>query len=141
MVADDAVLFREGLSRVLADAGFEVTAQVVRRADPVAPGSRTRPRCASSTSGCPRPHHRGARYGSTVRGSHPGVGVLVLSAHSEPDFALALIEERARGAGYLLKERVADLSEFTDAVRTGGRGWTGDRSVGGGGAGRTSPDS
>jgi DNA-binding NarL/FixJ family response regulator len=46
----------------------------------------------------------------------------VLSGHLEPDFALALIEERAQGAGYLLKERVADLSEFTDAVRRVARG-------------------
>ena len=49
--------------------------------------------------------------------SHPGVGVLVLSAHVEPHFALALIENGVEGAGYLLKERVADLAELTDAVR------------------------
>ena len=53
----------------------------------------------------------------TLRECHPGMGVLVLSAHVEPQYALALLENGAQGAGYLLKERVADLAELADAVR------------------------
>ena len=59
----------------------------------------------------------GLEAARTVRARHPGVGVLVLSAHVEPDYALQLIETGATGAGYLLKERVADLTELADAVR------------------------
>jgi DNA-binding NarL/FixJ family response regulator len=124
MVADDAVLFREGLSRVLADAGFQVTAQVgdgqsllerVRDDPPDA--------CVVDIRMPPTHTTEGLDAATALRASHPDVGVLVLSAHVEPHFALALIENGARGAGYLLKERVADLVEFTDAVRrvaTGG---------------------
>jgi DNA-binding NarL/FixJ family response regulator len=97
------------------------------------PRCQTGPACSTGSLKTPRgvrrrhpnapdPHHRGARHGKTAPRSHPGIGVLVLSGHLEPDFALALIEERAQGAGYLLKERVADLSEFTDAVRRVARG-------------------
>ena len=74
--------------------------------------------CASSTSGCPPTHTtEGLDAARTLRETHPGLGVLVLSAHVEPHYALSLIEDGTRGAGYLLKERVADLAEFTDAVR------------------------
>jgi DNA-binding NarL/FixJ family response regulator len=118
MVADDAVLFREGLSRVLADAGFEVTAQVSDGPTLLHRVAEDPPEVCVIDIRMPPTHTtEGLDAAARLRGSHPGVGVLVLSAHSEPDFALALIEERARGAGYLLKERVADLSEFTDAVR------------------------
>ena len=118
MVADDAVLFREGLSLVLAEAGFEVTAQV---ADGQALLHRVREDppevCVVDIRMPPTHTTEGLDTARALRGSHPGVGVLVLSAHVEPEYALALIEDGAQGAGYLLKERVADLAEFTDAVR------------------------
>ena len=118
MVADDAVLFREGLSRVLAEAGFEVTAKV---ADGQALLHRVREDppdvCVVDIRMPPTHTTEGLDTARALRGSHPGVGVLVLSAHTEPEYALALIEGEAQGAGYLLKERVADLAEFTDAVR------------------------
>jgi len=123
MVADDAVLFREGLSRVLADAGFEVTAQV---GDAPALVGRVREDppdvCVVDIRMPPTHTSEGLDAARALRESHPEVGVLVLSAHIEPHFALALIENGARdvgfgGAGYLLKERVADLAELTDAVR------------------------
>jgi DNA-binding NarL/FixJ family response regulator len=124
MVADDAVLFREGLSRVLADAGFQVTAQV---GDGQSLLERVRDDppdvCVVDIRMPPTHTTEGLDAATALRASHPDVGVLVLSAHVEPHFALALIENGARGAGYLLKERVADLVEFTDAVRrvaTGG---------------------
>ena len=118
MIADDAVLFREGISLVLAEAGFEVTAQV---ADGQALLDRVRedpPEVCIVDIRMPPTHTtEGLDTARALRESHPGVGVLVLSAHVEPDFALALIEDGAQGAGYLLKERVADLAEFIDAVR------------------------
>ncbi len=123
MVADDAVLFREGLSRVLADAGFEVTAQV---GDAQALLNRVREDppdvCVVDIRMPPTHTTEGLDAARSLGASHPEVGVLVLSAHVEPHYALTLIEDGARdipsgGAGYLLKERVADLAELTDAVR------------------------
>ena len=118
MVADDAVLFREGLSRVLAEAGFEVTAQVSDGPTLLHRVAENPPEVCVVDIRMPPTHTtEGLDTARTLRGSHPNIGVLVLSAHIEPDFALDLIEERVRGAGYLLKERVTDLTEFTDAVR------------------------
>jgi DNA-binding NarL/FixJ family response regulator len=117
VVADDSVLFREGLSRVLAEAGFEVLAQVGDgrslleqvRADP--------PDAVVVDIRMPPTHTtEGLDAARVIRRDHPSVGVLVLSAHVETDYALELIEDGAVGAGYLLKERVADLAELSDAV-------------------------
>ena len=117
IVADDGVLFREGLSRVLAEAGFEVTAQV---ADGQALLRRVREDppdvCVVDIRMPPTHTTEGLEAARALRGSHPGVGVLVLSAHLEPEYALTLIETGAQRAGYLLKERVADLAEFIEAV-------------------------
>jgi DNA-binding NarL/FixJ family response regulator len=118
VVADDAVLFREGLARVLSESGFDVIARVgdaralldAVREDP--------PDCAVVDIRMPPTHTtEGLDAARALAASHPSVGVLVLSSHVEPHFALQLIEDGARGAGYLLKERVADLAELTDAVR------------------------
>jgi DNA-binding NarL/FixJ family response regulator len=118
MVADDAVLFREGLSRVLADAGFEVTAQV---GDAQALLNRVREDppdvCVVDIRMPPTHTTEGLDAARVLGASHPGVGILVLSAHVEPHYALTLIENGAQGAGYLLKERVSDLAELADAVR------------------------
>jgi DNA-binding NarL/FixJ family response regulator len=117
-VADDAVLFREGLSRVLVDAGFDVIALV---GDAQALLDRVRedpPDVAVVDIRMPPTHTtEGLDAARALSESHPEVGVLVLSAHVEPHYALQLIENGARGAGYLLKERVSDLDELTDAVR------------------------
>jgi DNA-binding NarL/FixJ family response regulator len=118
MVADDAVLFREGLARVLADAGFEVTARV---GDAQALLHRVREDppdvCVVDIRMPPTHTVEGLDAARALGASHPGVGVLVLSAHVEPHYALALLENEVRGAGYLLKERVADIAQLTDAVR------------------------
>ena len=117
-VADDAALFRNGLCRLLADAGFEVTAQAgdgmalldAVRADP--------PDVVVLDIRMPPTHTtEGLDTAAELRRSHPSIGVLVLSAHVETIYAMQLIESGARGAGYLLKERVADLDELVDAVR------------------------
>jgi DNA-binding NarL/FixJ family response regulator len=118
MVADDAVLFREGLSRVLAEAGFEVTAQVADGQSLLHRVAEDPPEvCVVDIRMPPTYTTEGLDTAKALRVSHPGVGVLVLSAHVEAGYALALIEDGSQGAGYLLKERVADLDEFTGAVR------------------------
>ena len=118
MVADDAVLFREGLARVLGDAGFEVVAQVGDAQELLRRVREDPPDVAVVDIRMPPTHTtEGLDAARVLRESHPGVGVLVLSAHVEPHYALQLIEDGAEGAGYLLKERVSDLAELTDAVR------------------------
>jgi DNA-binding NarL/FixJ family response regulator len=118
MIADDAVLFREGLARVLTDAGFEVAAQVGDAGSLLDRVRRDPPDAVVVDIRMPPTHTtEGLDAAQTLNEHHPAVGVLVLSAHVEPHFALQLIESGARGAGYLLKERVADLDELTDAVR------------------------
>ena len=119
MVADDAVLFREGLSRVLAEAGFEVTAKVADGQALLRPGARgSARRVRRRHPDAPDAHHRGAGYGQgTPREPSGGGGSRLVGARRSRSIALALIEDGAQGVGYLLKERVADLAEFTDAVR------------------------
>jgi DNA-binding NarL/FixJ family response regulator len=118
MVADDAVLFREGLARLLADAGFDVLAQVGDARELLERVAQDPPDAVVVDIRMPPTHTtEGLDAARTLRDTHPGVGVLVLSAHVEPHYALQLIEDGTRGAGYLLKERVADLAELTDAVR------------------------
>ena len=118
MIADDAVLFREGLARVLTDAGFEVAAQVGDAGSLLDRVRRDPPDAVVVDIRMPPTHTtEGLDAARTLNEHHPDVGVLVLSAHVEPHFALQLIESGAHGAGYLLKERVADLDELTDAVR------------------------
>jgi DNA-binding NarL/FixJ family response regulator len=118
MIADDAVLFREGLARVLTEAGFEVAAQVGDAGSLLDRVRRDPPDAVVVDIRMPPTHTtEGLDAARTLSKHHPAVGVLVLSAHVEPHFALQLIESGAHGAGYLLKERVADLDELTDAVR------------------------
>jgi DNA-binding NarL/FixJ family response regulator len=118
MVADDAALFREGLARLLTDAGFDVVAQVGDARALLERVEQDPPDAAVVDIRMPPTHTtEGLDAARALRASHPGVGVLVLSAHVEPHYALQLIEDGARGAGYLLKERVADVAELTDAVR------------------------
>jgi DNA-binding NarL/FixJ family response regulator len=118
IVADDAVLFREGLARVLTDAGFEVTAKVGDATALVARVNEDPPDAVVVDIRMPPTHTtEGLDAAKTIKQEHPTVGVLVLSAHIEATFALDLLDKGAIGTGYLLKERVADLDELTDAVR------------------------
>ena len=95
-----------------------------RRRGPAAQGRRPQARRrASSTSACRRRHtDEGLRAAREIRAEHPGTGVLVLSQYVEEAYALELLVGRRRGLGYLLKDRVADVERFIDAVRrVGGR--------------------
>lgn len=118
MVADDAVLFREGLVRLLTDAGVEVVASVGDARALLDSVQNEPPDVAITDIRMPPTHTtEGLDAARTIRTQHPQVGVLVLSQHVEPHFALQLLEDGATGVGYLLKERVSDVGELTDAIR------------------------
>ena len=118
MVADDAALFRAGIARLLADAGFDVPAAVGDADALLAAVEQDPPDAVVVDIRMPPTHTtEGLEAARVLTARHPGVGVLVLSAHVEPHYALRLVESGATGTGYLLKERVADAGELADAVR------------------------
>jgi DNA-binding NarL/FixJ family response regulator len=118
ILADDAVLFREGLARVLVDAGFEVLGKVGDARALLECVRRDPPDAVIVDIRMPPTHTtEGLDAARSLHASHPGVGVLVLSQHVDPHYALQLLASGEGGAGYLLKERVTDLGELTDAVR------------------------
>jgi DNA-binding NarL/FixJ family response regulator len=118
MVADDAALFRAGVSRLLADAGLDVTAAVGDAEALLDAVDRDPPDAVVVDIRMPPTHTtEGLAAAQALAARHPGIGVLVLSAHVEPDYAMRLVESGASGTGYLLKDRVADPGELADAVR------------------------
>ena len=125
VVADDAVILREGLARLLTETGFEVVGlagDADELLDQVAAHS---PDVAIVDIRMPPTHtDEGLRAAREIRERHPGTGVLVLSQYIEADYALDLLSESAEGVGYLLKDRVSDVAEFASAVRRVGEGGT-----------------
>jgi DNA-binding NarL/FixJ family response regulator/class 3 adenylate cyclase len=118
VIADDAVLLREGVARLLEDAGFEIVAQSGTREDVLRHVAMHKPDVAIVDIRMPPTHtDEGLRAAKEIRERHPDVGVLVLSQYVEPAYALELLSESAEGIGYLLKDRVSDLDEFAAAVR------------------------
>jgi DNA-binding NarL/FixJ family response regulator len=118
IVADDAALFRAGIGRLLADAGFDVTAEVGDAAALLDAVERDPPDAVVVDIRMPPTHTtEGLDAARSLAERHPGVGVLVLSAYVDPHYAVQLVESGTSGTGYLLKERVADPGELTDAVR------------------------
>ena len=124
VLADDSVLVRAGVARLLDEAGFQVVGQVADGDALVRQVRESRPDVVVTDIRMPPTHtDEGLRAAEAIRTEHRGsIGVLVLSQHVEAHYALRLIEEGARGVGYLLKDRVADLEEFADAVRRVARG-------------------
>ena len=117
MVAEDDVLFREGIARLLADAGFEVVGRAGDAEDFLRKALAHRPDVAIVDIEMPPGQGAdGLRAALQLRTRLPATGVLVLSSHYEEDWALDLIGDSAEGVGYLLKERVGDVEAFTDAV-------------------------
>jgi DNA-binding NarL/FixJ family response regulator len=117
VIAEDSVLLREGLTRLLAEAGHEVAAAAgdpeeflraveAHQPDAVVVDVRMPPTFTDE----------GLRAALVVRSNWPDVGVLVLSQYVEERYASELLSERAHGVGYLLKDRVADLADFLDAL-------------------------
>jgi DNA-binding NarL/FixJ family response regulator len=117
VIGEDDVLLREGIARLLTDAGFEVTARAGDAEDFLRKALAHRPDVAIVDIQMPPAHgDDGLRAAVELRRQRPETGVLVLSQHYEPHYALDLIGQRAEGVGYLLKERVGDVDAFTDAV-------------------------
>jgi DNA-binding NarL/FixJ family response regulator/class 3 adenylate cyclase len=123
MLADDSILLREGVARLLAETGFSVLAQAGDAEELLAAIDADPPDVAIVDIRMPPTHtDEGLRAAHRIRAEHPGVGVLVLSQYVETDYAVELVAEGAGGLGYLLKDRVANVQEFTDAVRRIGAG-------------------
>ncbi len=118
VVAEDQVLLREGLSRLLADAGFEVVAQAADADELRRKVAAHHPDVAIVDVQMPPDQtDDGLRAAIEIRRSHPEVGILMLSQFRDEAYALDLIGDDAQGVGYLLKDRVADVGSFADAVR------------------------
>jgi DNA-binding NarL/FixJ family response regulator len=124
-VADDSVLFRAGVVRVLADAGFDVTAEVGDADALLTHVADAAPDVAVVDVRMPPSFtNEGLVAAARIRAEHPGTGVLVLSQTVEPSYATTLLAGGATSVGYLLKDRVLDLADFADAVRRVGSGGT-----------------
>jgi DNA-binding NarL/FixJ family response regulator len=124
VVAEDQLLLREGLTRLLTENGFEVVAQCADAVDLRRKVGAHRPDVAVIDVQMPPDNtDDGLRAAITIRREHPDTGILMLSQFRDEAYAMDLIGNDARGVGYLLKDRVADIGSFTDAVRrvaTGG---------------------
>jgi DNA-binding NarL/FixJ family response regulator len=117
-IAEDGVLLREGLSRLLEDAGFDVVAQC-GDADELLLKVRSHPLDVVIVDIRLPPTHsdEGLRASLEIRADYPSVGVLVLSQYVEVGLAMQLLADSAEGVGYLLKDRISDVTEFLAAVR------------------------
>jgi DNA-binding NarL/FixJ family response regulator len=125
VIAEDAVLLRAGLERLLAEGDFEVVGTVGDGPGLIAAAAALRPDIAIVDVRMPPTHtDEGLRAALEVRRLVPETAILVLSQYVEERYALELIGSNAEGVGYLLKDRVADVSEFLAAVRRVGEGGT-----------------
>jgi len=123
IVADDAILVRQGIARLLEDAGFEIVAQLTDAVGLLSRVEAQRPDIVIIDIRMPPTHTtEGLKAALDVKSMHPSIGVLVLSQHLESRYAMKLLGDGRGGVGYLLKERVSDLEEFIDAVRRVGSG-------------------
>ena len=117
VIAEDAALMREGLIRLLEDRGHQVPAAVADGDALLAAVAEHRPDVAVVDIRMPPTHtDEGLRAALELRRRHPGTGVLVFSQYIETRYAAQLLAGGAAGVGYLLKDRVADVAEFTDAL-------------------------
>ncbi|HMW44645.1 MAG TPA: response regulator transcription factor [Solirubrobacterales bacterium] len=123
VVADDSILLREGVVRVLEDDGFEVVGQAGDAEDLLRKVSAHKPDVAVVDIRMP-PNltDDGLQAAKKIRAEHPDTGVLVLSQYLEESYALDLVADSAEGVGYLLKDRVAEIDRFTESVRRVGSG-------------------
>jgi DNA-binding NarL/FixJ family response regulator len=118
VIAEDSVLLREGIVRILEDAGIEVAGQAGDAEDLLRKVRAHKPDVAITDIRMPPSHtDEGLRAAHEIRAELPEVGVLVLSQYVEQGYALDLLADNAAGVGYLLKDRVGDVDAFIDAVR------------------------
>jgi DNA-binding NarL/FixJ family response regulator len=122
VIAEDSVLLREGLTRLLTDGGFEVSAAVGNPEDLLRAVDEHQPELVVIDVRMPPTHtDEGIQAALVIRRQHPGVAVLVLSQYVEERYATDLLGQTA-GVGYLLKDRVAHVSDFLDARRVAAGG-------------------
>jgi DNA-binding NarL/FixJ family response regulator/class 3 adenylate cyclase len=118
VIADDSVLLREGVARLLGEAGFEVVGQSGNAEDLLRHVAMLKPAVAIVDIRMPPTHtDEGLKAAARIRERFPTTGVLVLSQYVETGYAMELLSESAEGVGYLLKDRVSDLEQFASAVR------------------------
>jgi DNA-binding NarL/FixJ family response regulator len=117
-IAEDSVLLRDGLARLLGDSGFDVVAQCETADELLLKVRSFPPDVAIVDIRLPPTHNdEGLRAALEIRARHPSVGVLVLSQYVEIGLALKLVSESPDSVGYLLKDRITDVDEFVAAVR------------------------
>ena len=118
VIADDSVLLREGVARILEDGGFEIVGRCGTASDLMLKVRSYDPDVAIVDIRMPPTHtDEGLRAAQEIREQHPRTAVLVLSQYVESGYALELLAGSAEGVGYLLKDRVSDVHDFTAAVR------------------------
>jgi DNA-binding NarL/FixJ family response regulator len=117
-IAEDSVLLREGVARLLGDAGFEVVAQCGTADELMRKANSCEIDVAIVDIRLPPTHNdEGLRAALEIRANHPSTGVLVLSQYVEVGLAMKLLADSAEGVGYLLKDRISDVEQFVAAVR------------------------
>jgi DNA-binding NarL/FixJ family response regulator len=118
VIADDVMLTREGIARLLTEAGLDVAAQVGDAVSLLRAIRETQPDAAIVDIRMPPTHtDEGLVAAQQIRARHPGVSVLILSQYIEPHYAMRLLDELPEGVGYLLKERVFDIANLVDTLR------------------------
>jgi DNA-binding NarL/FixJ family response regulator len=118
VIADDELLLREGLARLLTDAGIEVVGTASTGEDLLRRVAVSRPDVALVDIRMPPTHtDEGLRAAEEIRASYPEVGVLVLSHHVESAYAMRLLADHPERSGYLLKDRISDIAVLTDALQ------------------------
>jgi DNA-binding NarL/FixJ family response regulator len=123
VIADDSVILREGLTRLLVEAGFEVAGQAANARELLEQVEAERPDVAIVDIRMPPTHtDEGLQAAREIRAGHPSVAILVLSQDVQPEYALELLADGTEGVGYLLKDRVSDLQELATSVRRVGEG-------------------
>jgi DNA-binding NarL/FixJ family response regulator len=123
VLAEDSVLLREGIARLLEDQGFEIVAQTGTAEDLMLKVRSYSPNVVIVDIRMPPTHtDEGLKAAQEIKETYPQVGVLVLSQYVEPTYAMELLAESAEGVGYLLKDRVSNVDEFAAAVRRVGEG-------------------
>ena len=123
VVADDAALLREGLARLLVEAGFEVAGLAANADELFDLVERCQPDVAIVDIRMPPTHtDEGLQAAKEIRNRWPGVGILVLSQHVRASYAIELLSDGTDGIGYLLKERVSDVEELRAGVERVGKG-------------------
>jgi DNA-binding NarL/FixJ family response regulator len=123
VVADDAVILREGLARLLGEAGFEVVGLAADADELLEAVERAQPDVAIVDIRMPPTHtDEGLRAALEIRRRRPNTGILVLSQHVNARYALELLADGTEGVGYMLKERVSDLDELAASVQRIGHG-------------------